>query len=313
MTLPAFELCVAPYELQAFLGRWWGREPLFIKRDEPDRFARLINRSTFDDLVAHTNLRAPFFRLFKDGNLIPESACTVSRPLGPSTDPGLADLNAVYDGFSRGATIVLAALGKVDPALAQLCAGLEAAFQFPFEAEAYLAPPDAGALPAHHDPRDIFMLQAEGSRTWRIWNGSQVEDVLLEPGDSLYLPHDVLRAAEASPTSSLHLSVSTTLVRWLDVINAAVHDVLTSLKTDPDAQRALVFGRKPNQALAAEDDAALAALAARVIEGLDADRLTALAASFSEPPKRHDRSGALLRRLMNETAASGPQSPMGRT
>src|SRR5438552_3827737 len=104
--LPAFELCVGPYDLQAFLDRWWERETLFIRRREPGRFDGLMTRAIFDDLVAHTNLRAPFFRLFKDGNLVPASACTTSRQVGPNIDLDLADLNAVYDGFADGMTVV---------------------------------------------------------------------------------------------------------------------------------------------------------------------------------------------------------------
>jgi hypothetical protein len=72
MTLPALELCIAPHDLQAFLERWWEREPLFIGRRETNRFDHLISRSIFDDLVAHSNLRVPFFRLIKDGQVIPE-------------------------------------------------------------------------------------------------------------------------------------------------------------------------------------------------------------------------------------------------
>src|SRR5262245_48171162 len=107
MTCPALELLIAPCDRDAFLERWWEREPVFMTRREPDRFDRLMSRSVFDDLVAHTNLRAPFFRLLQNGNIVPESACTTSRRLGPSIDVGLANLDAVYDGFSGGTTVVL--------------------------------------------------------------------------------------------------------------------------------------------------------------------------------------------------------------
>src|SRR5947209_845189 len=133
MTLPALELCIAPYDLDAFLERWWEREPLFISRREANRFDRLMSRSIFDDLVAHTNLRVPFFQLFRDGKLVPESACTTSRQLGPSTDVGLADLEAVYEAFGNGTAVVLTALEKLHPALTQFCSQLEAIFRCPFQ------------------------------------------------------------------------------------------------------------------------------------------------------------------------------------
>ena len=322
MTLPALELCIAPYDLPAFLERWWEREPLFISRRESNRFDRLMTRSTFDDLVAHTNLRVPFFRLLKDGKLVPESACTTSHQLGPNTDVGLADLNAVYNGYDDGAVVVLAALEKIHPALTQFCSELEALFRCSVQAHACLAPPGAGALPLRYETHGVFVLQVEGAKRWQLWSDrwrspnddeaaarsvdgdAPTMEFLLEPGDSLYLPGDFVHATAASSASSLHLAVEAKVLRWLDVIDVAVEQALASLTTDHEAQRALDFGRRPGEPIGTEDDAALAALGARLVAGLDADRLVALARSWSEPPQSRDRSGALLRRLADDAAAS---------
>jgi len=318
MTRSALELLIAPHGLQAFLERWWEREPLFIDRRDGDRFDHLMNRSIFDDLVAHSNLRVPFFRLIKDGRVLPESACTTSRQLGPSRDVGLAHLDAVYDGFSDGVTVVLAALEKLRPALREFCAELETAFQCPVQAHASLAPPSAGALPARHDAHGIFVLQIEGTRRWRIWRAPTGDDAppamefLLEPGASLYLPGGIIHAAQASLTTSLHLAIEAKVLRWLDVLTAAVREPLASLTTDPDAQCALAVGRRLGEPLGAEDDAALAALGARLVASLTADRLVDLAKSWSEPSPSRDHRGALLRRLADEAAspAGHPREPV---
>jgi lysine-specific demethylase/histidyl-hydroxylase NO66 len=325
MTLPAFDLCVAPYELHAFVDRWWERKPLLIKRRDIYRFHRLITRSSFDDLVAHTNLRIPFFRLFRDGRPIPESACTTSRQVGRNTDFGLADLNSVYDGFNEGATVVLTALEKVHLPLTQLCFELETVFRCPFQAYAFLAPPEARGPPAHYDTRDVFVLQVEGSKYWRIWsdpsplpmpvsenaydhdavirfteNNTPILEVLLEPGDSLYLPRGFIHAAETSADYSLHLSISAMVVRWLDVVDTGVNEALASLKSDREAQRAFAFGRLPGEPTARVDDDAVVALAARLVAGLSVDQLMAIAKRSSEPPPCGSRSGALLDRLKGE-------------
>lgn len=316
MTLPALELCIAPHDLQAFLERWWEREPVLMSRREPDRFDRLMSRVIFDDLVANTNLRAPFFRLFKDGNIVPDSACTTSRRLGPNVDVGLADLNAIYDGFTGGTTVVLAALEKTYPVLTQFCSELETALRCSFQARAWLTPPDASELRPRYDTHGAFVLQLEGTRRWRVWGnrwcppGSIDADApaiefLLEPGDSLYLPSGFVHAAAARSGPSFHLTVEANVMRWLDVIDAAVREVLASLETDLDAQRALVFGRRPGQPTGTDDDAALSQLTARLKAGLSAERLVALARSWSEPPRSVDHSGALLRRLPDEAVRSG--------
>ena len=310
MTRSALELLIAPHDLAAFLERWWEREPLFIGQREGDRFAHLMSRSIFDDLVAHSNLRLPFFRLIKDGEVIPESACTTSRQLGPSRDVGLAHLDTVYDGFSDGMTVVLAALEKLRPALREFCAELETVFQCPVQAHAGLAPPNAGELPARYDTHGVFVLQLEGIRRWRVWSerwrspsGDDAgREFMLEPGDSLYLPGGLIHAADASPTTSLHLTIEAKVLRWLDVLTAAVRDPLASLTTDPEAQRALAFGRRLGGPIWAQDDAALTALGARLVAALTADQLVALARAWSAPPPSRDYGGALLRRMADEAA-----------
>ena len=316
MTRSALELLIAPHDRQAFLERWWERAPLFVSRREADRFDHLMNRPVFDDLVAHSNLRVPFFRLIKDGNVLPESACTTSRQLGPSRDVGLAHLDRVYDGFSGGTTVVLAALEKLRPALREFCAELETVFGCPVEAHAGLAPPDAGEMSPRYDVHGAFVLQLEGIRRWRIWrerwrspasDAAPAMEFLLEPGDSLYLPGGFIHAAEASPATSLHLTIEAKVLRWLDVLTAAVREPLTSLTNDPGAQRALAFGRRLGGPICAEDDAALAALGARLVAGLDPDRLVALARSWPAPPPSRDHGGALLRRLADETASPADQ------
>ena len=321
MTLPALELCLAPHDLPAFLERWWEREPLFIGRREADRFDRLMSRSVFDDLVAHTNLRVPFFRLIKNGKLVPESACTTSRLLGPSRDIGLADLDAVYDGFSDGATVLLAALERLHPPLTRFCSELETAFRCPFQARAHLAPPGASEPPSF-EKHGVFVLGVDGTTRWRVWSDrwrspnddattarpregdAPAMEFLLEPGGALYLPGGFVHAAEARSAPSLHLAVEAKVLRWLDVIDGALEEALASLATDPDAQRALAFGRRAGEPIGAEDGAALAALAERLAARLDADRLVALARSWAEPQATRDRSGALLQRLATEAVPS---------
>jgi bifunctional lysine-specific demethylase and histidyl-hydroxylase NO66 len=323
----AFDLCLEPYERQAFLNRWWEREPLVIKRREPGRFRQLVSRAAFDDLVAHSNLRVPFFRLFIGGDLISPSACTTVRQLGRNMDTGLADLNAVYDGFAEGATVVLSALEKVHAPLTTLCGEMEFLFRCPFQAYAYLAPPQAHGPPAHYDTHDVIVLQVEGSKHWRIWkdpwplpmrmaenaydhdavirfteNNAPIADEVLEPGDSLYLPRGFIHVAETSAESSLHITLSAMVVRWLDLIDEAAHLALSSLKHDCQAQGALAFGRHPGAPVSDEDDYVVAELAGQVIRSLDVDQIMTLAeAAFNRSRIRY-RKNILLNRLARKTA-----------
>lgn len=324
---PAFDLCLGPVDLSSFLDRWWERAPLIVGRREVGRFDHLITQFDFDDLVAHSNLRLPFFRLFKDGSLVQPESCTTTRQVGANLDTGLADLNALYDGFADGATVVLAALEKFHAPLRCLCVELEALFGCPFQTYAYLTPPEAQGPPAHYDTHDVIVLQVEGSKHWRIWESpwllpmrmsenaydheavahiaertKPITKVTLEPGDSLYLPRGFIHAAETGEEPSLHVSLCAMLVRWLDIVDDAVRDALSALKTDPEAQHALTLGRRPGQPPTVEDDRALAALVERLIAKLTADRTLALADAVFDRQRIRDRRGTLMRRIANDAA-----------
>jgi hypothetical protein len=318
----AFELCLGPWDIDGFLDGWWERAPLIVARREAGRFDRLITRATFDRFVAHGNLRLPFFRVFKDGALVPLDACTTTRQVGPNLDTGLADLNALYDGFADGATIVLMALEKALTPFGRLCRELEALFGCPFQAYAYLSPPDARGPPAHYDTHDVIALQVTGHKHWRIWDApwplpmrmsenaydheavlehaerdAPIAEVTLAPGDSLYVPRGFIHAAVTGDEPSLHISLSAMVVRWLDVIDDAVRNGLAALKTDPEAQRALAFGRQPGEPAAPEDNRVVAALAERLVAHLAAQCPMKLAHANFDRQRGRDRRGDLTRRL----------------
>jgi Cupin superfamily protein len=54
--------------------------------------------------------------------------------------------------------------------------------------------------------------------------GEPVHDVLLKPGDTLYLPRGWLHEAMTSSTDSLHITVGVNVHTWLDAIKAALQE-----------------------------------------------------------------------------------------
>jgi Cupin superfamily protein len=52
-----------------------------------------------------------------------------------------------------------------------------------------------------------------------------VEDRVLKPGDTLYLPRGWLHEAVTSATDSLHLTVGINVVTWLDAFKAALEEL----------------------------------------------------------------------------------------
>jgi Cupin superfamily protein len=174
--------------------------------------------------------------------------------------------------FEEGATFVLQGLHHSWPPLAEFCRVLERELGHPAQANAYFTPRDAQGLPVHHDTHDVFSLQVAGEKRWLVYApalelplrdqryrpdhgapGEPVHDVLLKPGDTLYLPRGWLHEAKTSSTDSLHITVGVNVHTWLDAIKAALREC----EDDVD------FRRSPDGD--AQD------LVARLLERLDAD------------------------------------------
>src|SRR5215469_8498820 len=92
------------------------------------------------------------------------------------------------------------------PPAAALCRSLEAVFHCPVHANMYLTPEGAQGFDAHFDTHEVFVLQLEGSKQWRLYGEPRalplvderfniprdqlgpVREVELSAGDLLYIP-----------------------------------------------------------------------------------------------------------------------------
>ena len=64
-------------------------------------------------------------------------------------------------------------------------------------ANAYLTPPGSQGFAVHSDTHDVFVFQTAGSKQWEVHTPDGVEQVLLEPGVSMYLPTGTPRRPRA--------------------------------------------------------------------------------------------------------------------
>ena len=145
--------------------------------------------------------------------------------------------------WERGATIVLQGLHLHRPELGAFCRSLERTLGHPAQVNAYYTPRAAQGLPVHHDTHDVFVLQVSGEKRWLVYEpalelplrnqkysaemggpGEPVHDLVLQPGDMLYLPRGWLHEALTSDSDSLHLTVGVNVVTWLDAFKAALEE-----------------------------------------------------------------------------------------
>ena len=155
-----------------------------------------------------------------------------TRPKYPSLD----DIHRVYD---RGMTVIIMTMQQRWAPVATLCRELEAFFRCPVHANLYLTPEGAQGFDAHFDTHEVFVLQLEGAKQWRLFGAPRPlplvderfdvprnklgppREVQLEAGDLLYIPRGFVHEAFTSEQASLHLTVGVNVYRWADLLGEA--------------------------------------------------------------------------------------------
>jgi lysine-specific demethylase/histidyl-hydroxylase NO66 len=247
-----------------FATAYWGREPLLSRAEEiggPGGFAELLSPDGVDELLSRRGLRTPFLRVAKQGTVLPAGRYTGSGGAGAEIDDQVAD-DKVLQLYADGATLVLQGLHRIWPPAVDFARRLGAELRRPLQVNAYLTPAGNKGFATHYDTHDVFVLQVDGSKRWRIhppvlpdplerqaWGdradevgataeGPAALDVVLSPGDALYLPRGWLHSAEAQGERSLHLTVGVrALTRY-----AIVEELLALAADDARLRATLPFG-----------------------------------------------------------------------
>ena len=230
----ALRRCVGDPE--RFLHHHWARAPLFQPRHEKDGFADLFTIADVDRLVAAAALRLPAFRMVRDGGELPRERYTKSGRMGSKPVADLLDPGKVYREFGDGATMVLQSLQRYWPPLTRLCRDLELSLTHPVQVNAYVTPPASRGLGLHADEHDVFVLQVHGRKRWEVYQpgpsgdpkapGERLLDIVLEPGDCLYVPFGFPHAVWTERSASAHLTVGVLTYRWRELLGDAVARVL---------------------------------------------------------------------------------------
>ncbi len=225
----------------------------------------LFSLADADHLLTESAIRTPSVRVARDGAVLPESAYTRSATLAGKPLTGLVDPRKALALFDEGATIVFQGLHRYWPALTRLVARLEVELGHPCQANAYLTPPGSQGFAVHSDSHDVFVFQTAGSKQWEVHTPDGVEDLLLEPGVSLYLPTGTPHAARAQDTVSLHVTLGINQLTWRGLVGRTVRRVLDEV---PDEHLPAGYLEDP-EPLGVELAERLEALAGS-IRGLDA-------------------------------------------
>jgi lysine-specific demethylase/histidyl-hydroxylase NO66 len=236
----ALARCLDPVDAETFFAEHWERCPLAVPRGEPGRFDDLLSEADVERVVCSTAIRYPAFRLVREGSQLNVGEYTRDVSWRPPFT-GTADVPRVLAEWQAGATIVLQALHVNWHPLAVFCRLLEDALDHGVQANAYYTPRGSQGFAVHHDTHDVLVLQVAGEKRWLLYDpllelplkhqrysralgehGEPTDDLVLHPGDTLYLPRGWLHQAETSDTDSLHVTIGITAYTWVDAARDAL-------------------------------------------------------------------------------------------
>ena len=179
------------------------------------------------------------FSLVLDKNIIPFSKfSTDGNALGfakISPDP-----NKVANYIKKGASLVLNDLIYLSREIQFLADDLQIITNGKCQANLYFSMQSHQAFAPHYDTHDVFALHCEGEKVWNIYenfeqdpinhpifknsldertkkSGKIIDQVLLKPGDLLYLPRGQFHDALASKNGAIHIAFGITYMKPLDL------------------------------------------------------------------------------------------------
>jgi ribosomal protein L16 Arg81 hydroxylase len=226
-----------PYSLATFLSEYWEKQPLYVARPLPEWCREMPSLDDLDAIISHTSAPEGFHKellIRSDGYGVENY--TVER--GPD---GRADMSAIYRAYAKGWTIVVYNMHRRWNSVARLASGVASEIGHDTRVNLYCTPSDSRGFKAHADSHEVFLLQLEGRKSWRIFApqyesplepqevvvkqdelGDPLLEVTTEPGQILYLPRGYIHEAERTSAPSMHLTISIHPLRWLDLLEAGL-------------------------------------------------------------------------------------------
>ena len=179
------------------------------------------------------------FSLVLDKNIIPFSKfSTEGNDLGftkISPDP-----IRVENYIKKGASLVLDDVIYLSKEIQLLAHDLQIITNGKCQANLYFSMQSHKAFAPHYDTHDVFALHCEGEKVWNIYenfeqdpinhpifknsldertkkSGKIIDQILLKPGDLLYLPRGQFHDALASKNGAIHIAFGITYMKPLDL------------------------------------------------------------------------------------------------
>ncbi|XP_004706501.1 ribosomal oxygenase 2 [Echinops telfairi] len=217
-----FESFISPIKTETFFTEFWERKPLLIQRDDP------ALATYYRSLFRLTDLKSLCSRGLYYGRDINVCRCVSGKKKVLNKDGKAYFLQLRKDLDQKRATIQFHQPQRFKDELWKIQEKLECYFGSLVGSNVYITPAGSQGLPPHYDDVEVFILQLEGEKHWRLYRptvplargysveaedriGKPTHEFTLKPGDLLYFPRGTIHQAETPPglAHSTHVTIST--------------------------------------------------------------------------------------------------------
>ena len=232
--------------VENYLGHSWYHAEV----DRPDRFSDLLSIGDLDELLGRFGVRHPSIKLVRSGGTVPtDEYLWRDRMVDPARVARL---------FSEGATVVFGSLHDRHEPARRLCDAVSRQVSARTQTNIYLTPPGSQGFQPHWDTHDVFVLQVEGLKRWRMYSGGPAlplrdhkfdprlheagtveSEFLLQSGDALYVPRGLMHAAETADSVSIHVTLGVISYTWADLLVDSLSELVDRV---PSWRESVPFG-----------------------------------------------------------------------
>ncbi|KAI4885538.1 hypothetical protein NFI96_022479 [Prochilodus magdalenae] len=217
-----FQSLIAPMDVEQFFQQYWEKKPLLLQRSDPALASYYQSLFQLSDLK---QLCTQGLEYARDLNVC---RCVNGKKKVMNKEGRVNHSQLRKDFDQRRATIQFHQPQRFKDELWHIQEQLECFFGSLVGSNVYITPQESQGLPPHYDDVEVFILQLEGQKHWRLYEptvplareyslapeesiGEPTHNILLKAGDLLYLPRGTIHQADtpAGVEHSTHLTLST--------------------------------------------------------------------------------------------------------
>lgn len=241
--MSTFANLIAPKSEADFFQDYFGARFLHIPATNA-KFPNLMPWAKLNDLLSQSGLwsRETLLMTLNKEQVHPNLYCRVREARGGGQGV-VPDAARVMDLVKRGATLNLLHIDSLSPELRAIANGLRETLGMYTQANLYCSWAGVQAFQAHCDPHDAWVFHTEGEKRWRIYDGRAenpirhdsfdkamtqptekergelVAEIILKPGDVLYIPRGIYHEALALTPGTVHVTFGCFGLVGLDMLN----------------------------------------------------------------------------------------------